>query len=111
MKPRHKKPKPKDVGMVRTPFFDLFKKPSEKQHQHNAQKPEAFHDHGTPPPEGIPIYTIAVLLDGQVYEVLRAQEKLADIFLSAPKFVLVDEDTGQARIGMDYKDGKFTEKQ
>lgn len=111
MKPRHKKPKPKEVGMINKSLLGLLRRPAKAAHAHGSQKSTAFHDHGTTPPEGIPIYTIAVLLDDEVYEVLRAQEKLADIFLANPKFILVDEETGQAKIGMDYKDGKFTEKQ
>ncbi len=106
MKPRHKKPSKKELGMPTVPFFDLFKK---KDHQHDHGSNIA-HNHGTEPPTGVPIYTIAVILDGKVYEVLRAQEKLADIFLSNPTFILVDEQTNQAKIGMEYKDGKFTEK-
>ena len=109
MKPRHKKPSKKDLGMPSLKFFDLFKK-QEHSHSHTGDK-AVVHNHGTEPPKDVPIYTLAVILDGQVYEVLRAQSKLADIFLSSPTFVLVEESTGQAKIGMEYKDGKFTEKQ
>ncbi len=111
MRPRHKKPKPEEMGMVSKSLLRLLSKPLEVQHDHaegHSHDAEATaHDHGTPPPADVPIYTIAVLLDGQVYEVLRAQEKLGDIFLANPEFVLVDEETGQAKIGMDYIDGKF----
>lgn len=107
MKPRHKKPSKKELGMPSIPFFDLFKK---TDHSHQQDK-AVIHNHGTEPPKDVPIYTLAVVLDGQVYEVLRAQSVLADIFLSKPDFVLVDDVTGKAKIGMEYKDGKFREKQ
>lgn len=104
MKPRHKKPSLRDVGMKGWSLLRTTK-PTEHSHAHDG------HNHGGTPPENVPIHTIAVLLDGQVYEVLRAQDKLADIFLSNPTFVLVGEKTGQPRIGMEYKDGQFREKQ
>lgn len=110
MKPRHKKPSKKEVGMAGWGIFSKNKNPKTEGHKEHQAK-NVVHDHGEPPPEGVPIYTIAVILDDEVYEVLRAQEKLGDIFLATPKFVLVDEETGQARIGMDYVDGKFREKQ
>ena len=108
MKPRHKKPKPKEVGMKGWSLLGAIKPAKSAAHNHNH---ENGHNHGGNPPEGVPIYTIAVILDGEVYEVLRAQEKLADIFLATPTFVLDEEQTGQARIGMEYKDGQFREKQ
>ena len=99
MKPRHSRPKLRDLVSG-----------NKHNHNHNGRASRGVaHNHGTEPPEGVPVYTIALVLDDRVHEVLRAQEKLADIFISGPTFILVDENTGQAKIGMNYNDGKFTE--
>ena len=93
MKPRNKKPSFREMGLG----FRLFK------------KKHAPHQHENPAPENIEIYTVAVILDGKVWEVLRAQDRLADMFLANPTFVLVTEETGTAKIGMKYEDEKFEE--
>lgn len=100
MKPKHKLPKPKEAGLPSQSFFDLFKKKSHTAHSHD-------HKHEpTQAPEG-PIHTIALVIDGQVYDVLRAQDALADLLLAQPTFVLVTEDTTSAKINFKYRDGKF----
>lgn len=95
MKPKHKKPSRSKMGLGL--FTNPFKKP--------------VHNHGdaNPAPENIEIYTVAVILDGKVWEVLRAQDRLADMFLANPTFVLVTEETGAAKIGMKYEDEEFKE--
>lgn len=104
MKPRHKKPKPKEIGMSGSIFSFLRKKDQDHSHQNG-------HNHSPAEPTNIPIYTIAIVLDGEVHEVLRAQDKLADLLLANSVLILVEESTGEARIGMEYVNGKFREKQ
>lgn len=98
MKPRNKKPSLNEMGFSKWPFKNPFKKEAHKDHDH---------DHGNTPPKNVEIYTIAVVLDGEVWEVLRAQEKLADLFLANPTFILVTDETGTPKIGMKYEDEQF----
>jgi hypothetical protein len=109
MKPRHSKPSREELGLPPKPsIFNLFKKDAK------GHLPSHNHSHGhnhshRSEPENIAIYTIAVVLDGQVYEVLRAQETMADLLLSQPTFVLVTDETSIAKINYKYVDGKFIE--
>lgn len=66
----------------------------------NKLKPKKSHTHKQPvenknsippAPKNASIATIAVVLDGEVQEVLRAQDRLAALLLSEPKFIEVDE--------------------
>lgn len=50
---------------------------------------------------------IAVILDGEVQEVLRAQNRLAALFLSNPEFVEFDPKENYPEIGWKYLDGSF----
>lgn len=106
MKPRHEKPSRESMGLPPKPTIrNLFKKNATG----HAQNQQHNHEHEHAEPESITIHTIAVVIDGEVYEVLRAQDKLADILLAQPTFVLVTEDTSVAKIKYQYKDGKFTD--
>jgi hypothetical protein len=58
------------------------------------------------PPKDIDVHHIAVILDGKVYEILRAQDKLADMFLAQPTFVKFEPEDG-VHIGLLYADGEF----
>ena len=61
-------------------------------------------------PDGISVVILAVVLDGEVQEVLRAQDRMAALFLSAPTFVEIDDLTyasNRPSIGWKYEDGKF----
>lgn len=57
-------------------------------------------------PTDIVVHNVAVILDGKVYEVLRAQDKLADMFLAQPTFALI-EPGASIHVGVRYEDGKF----
>lgn len=60
------------------------------------------------PPRDINIATIAIVLDGEVQEVIRAQDRMAALFLSGPEFIEVPEDIKVTpRIGWKYSDYKF----
>lgn len=64
---------------------------------------------GGPPkaPDGIDINTIAIVLDGRVEEVIRAQNRLAALLLSEPEFVQFDPSVERPTIGWFYENGKF----
>jgi hypothetical protein len=56
------------------------------------------------------IYSIAVVLDGKVQDIVRAEIRLASMLLSDPILVDITEDHSHPRIGWEYneEDGTFT---
>lgn len=63
--------------------------------------------HNNPTPENKEIFYLAVVIDGEVFEVMRAEKNLADILISNPEFIIFDPNKDEVKIGMDYKDSKF----
>jgi hypothetical protein len=61
-----------------------------------------------PQPNGIQINYIAVVLDGRVEEVIRAENRLAALFLSNPTFIEFSPDGIRPTIGWGYDGEKFT---
>jgi hypothetical protein len=59
-----------------------------------------------PAPAGASIVTMAVVLDGVVQEVLRAEDRLAALLLSKPDFIEVHDDL-RPEIGEHYENGIF----
>jgi hypothetical protein len=57
-------------------------------------------------PKNVSINHIAVILDGQVQEVIRAENRLAALLLSDPEFVEFDVHQ-QVMVGDYFSDGKF----
>ena len=60
-----------------------------------------------PTPSNIEVNHIAIVLDGVVEEVLRAQNRLAALLLSNPEFVEFDPNEVYPQISTRYEDGKF----
>ena len=58
-------------------------------------------------PRSIHVYHIAVVLDGEVQEVIRADSKIAALFLSSPEFVEFNPREETVTIGTKYVDGKL----
>lgn len=58
-------------------------------------------------PEGIDVNHIAIVLDGEVKDIIRAQNKLAALFLSEPKFVEFNPRHLQVDIGWKYDGENF----
>ena len=87
----------------------LIKKLKEKRQPHF--KHELNDNAAIPPtPQNVSIATIAIVLDGEVQEVIRAQDRLAALFLSSPEFVEVEEGLEvKPTIGWKYADGVFYE--
>jgi hypothetical protein len=64
----------------------------------------------TPPeaPVGQEINHLAIVLDGRVEEVLRAQNRMAALLLSEPIFVEFDPTVTEVRVGItEYRDGRY----
>jgi hypothetical protein len=62
-------------------------------------------------PQQIKAYSLAVILDGKVIEILRAQEKLADILLARPEFIIFSPTESKVEIGDIYEEGQFYKNQ
>jgi len=63
-----------------------------------------------PEPFGEKILTLAIVLDEEVQEIIRAQSNLASLFLSSPSFVEIDPSWNQEDkpwIGWKYVGGRF----
>lgn len=54
---------------------------------------------------------IAIVLDGKVQEILRAQNRLAALLLSEPEFVNFDPSETKVEIEYLYVDGKFVKEE
>jgi hypothetical protein len=60
-----------------------------------------------PPPANIQINHIAIVLDGVVEEVIRAENRLAALFLSQPQFVEFTPEEIRPTIGWGYNGERF----
>lgn len=72
-----------------------------------SEKQSAFSNTPPPQPQGIAINHIAVVLDGRVEEVIRAENRLAALFLSNPTFVEFDPNKERPTIGWTYDGESF----
>ena len=73
----------------------------------NKQPASHKHDAAPTPPAHGQINTIAIVMDGIVQEVIRAENRMTALILSDPEFVLVSTGTKKPSIGWYYKDGEF----
>lgn len=62
-----------------------------------------------PPPSGINVNHIAVILDGRVEEVVHTENRMAALLLSEPQFVQFPDSDKMPTIGWIYRDGRFFE--
>jgi hypothetical protein len=63
-----------------------------------------------PEPFGEKILSIAIVLDEEVQEIIRAQHNLASLFLSNPSFIEIDPSWNiedKPSVGWKYIDGRF----
>lgn len=60
-----------------------------------------------PGPPKSQINHLAIVLDGEVQEIMRAQNRLAALLLSGPEFIEFDPDEVKPDIGWTYVDEKF----
>ena len=61
-----------------------------------------------PAPPGAKINYLAIVLDGEVQEIMRAQNRLAALLLSEPLIVEFDPEEVKPNVGWYYVDGKFS---
>lgn len=78
--------------------------------QENREKKHSHHTTEEHEPKDVPVYNIALILDGKVVEVLRAEERLADILLAKPDFVLFNSAETMVKIDGEYREGRFYDK-
>lgn len=77
---------------------------TEPDHSHEG------HDHsheGHSAPEGATVHHLAMVVVGEVFDIIRAETKLADTFLSQPKFIEFNAEKTTVAIGYKYIDGEF----
>jgi hypothetical protein len=60
-----------------------------------------------PGPPRSQINHLAIVLDGEVQEIMRAQNRLAALLLSGPEFIEFDPEEVKPDIGWTYLDEKF----
>jgi len=76
-------------------------------------KQSLFYNMMPPEPLGEKIISIAIVLDEEVQEIIRAQSGLASLFLSNPSFVEINKELdpeSTPTVGWKYIDGKFFKK-
>ena len=79
----------------------------ERQNHEEHRSPHSEHENATP--ETIPVYFIAILLDGEVVDVMRASQKVADYLLSNPQFELFSPSVNNVKIGSKMVDGEWVD--
>jgi hypothetical protein len=91
-----------DDGIIQLSTFDIIKKKLKRKkiHKHDVKRDDM-------PLLDSSANHIAVILDGEVQEILRAENRLTALFLSDPEFVEFDPNKVYPRIGWKYIDGNF----
>lgn len=79
----------------------------EKFFSKSTEKESIYGENAPSEPFGISITTIAIVLDDEVQEVIKAEGRLAALLLSEPIFVEVEPDSPRPTIGWSYKNSKF----
>lgn len=87
--------------------LDIIKKYFADKKQYKLKMPVTS-DAVPPPPPRSKINYLAIIMDDEVQEIMRAENRLAALLLSEPKFVEFDPDELKVDIGWTYVDGKFT---
>lgn len=60
-----------------------------------------------PQPKNIEVYSLAAVIDGEVIDIIRANQKMADYLLLRPEFVLFSPSENPVKIKDRYERGKF----
>lgn len=63
-----------------------------------------------PQPQNVEVYHLAIVIDEDVVDVIRASQKMADYLLMGPKFVLFSPSLDPVKPQDKYIDGKFVHK-
>jgi len=101
---------PGDVKRITT--LDLIKMAAIKLLDNKKSKKSVISENGIIPDMSRmnDISTLAIIVDNEVVDVMRAQPRLTSILLSEPRFVKVNETDGGIKIGDKHLDGKFIPK-
>lgn len=92
-------------GIVYLNTWDLIKRFFAKRKKVEKQSLENGFD---VQPKTIPnVNHMAVVIDNEVQEILRAQNRLAALLLSNPEFIEFDPKEVHPKIGWNYVDGEF----
>ena len=59
--------------------------------------------------KNIEVNHLAIIIDGEVQDIMRAQNRMAAMLLSDPQFVLFEPSKTKVGLGYGYRDGKFIE--
>jgi len=97
-------------GIAYMSTFDLLKKVFKKEDKFKDKKSLLSNKIPPPPPNSV-INHLAIILDGEVQEILRAENRLAALFLSSPEFVEFDPKDIQVDIGWKYENEVFQQGQ
>jgi hypothetical protein len=89
-------------------------KKAHKGHNHEVQLPPDEHvcgpecqTPGNPPPADIEIYSLAVVVDDVVTDVMNVQAGFGEVLIKGPKFIKIEEGTPRPQPGSFYVDGEF----
>jgi hypothetical protein len=96
-------------GMVVLSTWDIISAWFSKRKRFE-NKQSLFNNVAPPEPFGEKILSIAIVLDEEVQEIIRAQNVLASLFLSNPSFVEIDPSWNiedKPSVGWKYINGRF----
>jgi len=101
---------PGDVKRITT--LDLLKIAILKMLENKKSKKAVISENGIMPDMGRmnDVSTLAIIVDNEVVDIMRAQPRLTSILLAEPRFVKVSEADGAVKIGDKHLDGKFVPK-
>ena len=87
-----------------------------KAHKGHNHEPQVINDHvcgpecqtpGNTPPPNIDIYSVAIVLNDVVADVMNVQSAFGELLLKGPKFIKIEEGTPRPQAGSFYVDGEF----
>jgi hypothetical protein len=93
--------------VVKLSTWDLVKLGIHKVVKNKVKLPAVLDIPGPPPP--IKINHIAIVLDGEVQEVIHTENRMAALLLSSPQFIEFEEAEIVPTIGWGWDGEKFTE--
>jgi hypothetical protein len=62
---------------------------------------------GNLPPQNIDIYSVAIVINDVVADVMNVQAAFGELLLKGPKFIKIEEGTPRPQVGFFYVDGEF----
>lgn len=90
-----------------TSFKDVLAEVEVRNHEKH-RKPDIADN---PTPESIEVYFIAIMLDGEVVDILRASQNVADYLLAGPSFELFSPSVDNVAVGSKLVNGEWVHKE